>query len=144
MNIAIQSIAKALIINDRNEALILRLSEHRSRPENSFKSDLPGGIVDTGESERMAAIREIFEETGLTIEPSAVALVYSATAYYEATKNSVTKQLYIIRLDSTPEISLSWEHQSFEWVPLGVLSDAVPLAGFYKSAIEYCFKHDII
>ena len=33
---------------------------------------LPGGIIDAGETPRMAAVREVQEETGLAIEPDAL------------------------------------------------------------------------
>lgn len=43
-----ESVAKALVTNDKNEALILTLGEHKERPEKSFRPDLPGGLVDPG------------------------------------------------------------------------------------------------
>jgi ADP-ribose pyrophosphatase YjhB (NUDIX family) len=50
-----------LIINSKNEVLL------QKRGEYPFKWGLIGGITELGESLRDTAIREAFEETGLTI-----------------------------------------------------------------------------
>lgn len=61
----VESVAKALLVTDQKEALILTIGEYKERPDKSFQPDLPGGLVDPGESERDAVVREIFEETGV-------------------------------------------------------------------------------
>ena len=61
----LESIAKALVITENKEALVLTVGEHKARPEKSFTPDLPGGVVDPGETEFVAVVRELNEETGL-------------------------------------------------------------------------------
>lgn len=63
---------------------------------------LPGGIIDAGETPRMAAVREVQEETGLTIDPdklqfsmvldriSAVGQTYQFVFDYQATAEQLT------------------------------------------------------
>lgn len=47
---------------------LLMLRQYRY-PLNSYIYELPAGLVDSGETEREAAIREVREETGLLFEP---------------------------------------------------------------------------
>lgn len=54
----------ALIINKQDPRLILTVS----RKDNPADVGLPGGKVDPGETEVQAVIREVAEETGLTVD----------------------------------------------------------------------------
>jgi len=135
-----ESVAKALIINQRNDVLILTIGEHKAQPARSFAPDLPGGLVDPGETERDAVIREIYEETGIAITDEQPRLVYSKTEYSTEHNKSVSKFLYLIFLDDEPDVVLSWEHASCEWIPLNELKERVDLRPFYNEAVEYCFK----
>lgn len=54
----------ALIINKQDPRLILTVS----RKDNPADVGLPGGKVDPGETEIDAVIREVAEETGLTVD----------------------------------------------------------------------------
>lgn len=140
----LEAVAKTLIVNEKNEVLILTLSEYKGRPDKSFTPDLPGGRVDPGETGRDAAIREAYEEVALTLDPSELKLAYADTKYIEEEQKSVTKFLYVAQLSKTPEVTLSWEHVAYEWVPLAVLLESVALRPFYKKATEYCFAAGII
>lgn len=139
----LESVAKALLINPKGEALILTLGEHKQRPEKSFKPDLPGGMVDPGESDRGGVVREIVEETGISVDINEVVPVYSKTEFYSDESKSVTKHLFIVKLDSTPTVQLSWEHSAYRWVPLDELQNSI-LRSFYDEAIKYCFAHNIL
>lgn len=141
--LVLESVAKALIINPKNEALILTLGEHKQRPEKSFKPDLPGGLVDPGESDRDGVIREIQEETGIDIDPNEAIPVYSKTEFYSDENKSVTKHLFVVNLDSIPTVQLSWEHSAYQWVALEELQNSI-LRSFYDEAIKYCFTHNIL
>jgi 8-oxo-dGTP diphosphatase len=59
----------AAIIRDRRQVLIVR----RNNPPAHGLYTLPGGVVETGETLREAVVREIDEETGIAIEPVALA-----------------------------------------------------------------------
>lgn len=138
-----ESIAKLLIIDSKNRALILTLGKHLKYPEKSYLPDLPGGIVDAGESELAAAVREAREECGIQLKGAHITLAYTNTTYYEQENKSVTKLLYIAHLEDTPLIKLSWEHSNYAWIPIDELS-SVDLRGFFKEAIEYSMSNHLI
>jgi len=54
----------AVIVND-DQVLVVR----RANPPLQGEWSIPGGLVDTGETTKEAVVREILEETNLTIEP---------------------------------------------------------------------------
>jgi len=54
----------AVIVND-DQVLVVR----RANPPLQGEWSIPGGLVDTGETTKEAVVREIREETNLTIEP---------------------------------------------------------------------------
>lgn len=139
----IESVAKALLINSHNEALILTVGEHKTRPEKSFKPDLPGGLVDPGETEHDAVLREVMEETGIILSQTQLEMVYSSTQFIVNENKSVTKHLFIAQLEEIPNVKLSWEHSDYRWVPLDDLQ-TTKLRSFYDEAIEYCFAKRIL
>lgn len=79
----------ACILIENNEGNILLVTRR-----NSTKVGLPGGKVDEGEDFLAAAVREMFEETGIKLDPATLALVFTdvckgevdyETACYRAT-----------------------------------------------------------
>ena len=138
-----ESIAKILIINDKRETLVLTLGEHLKYPEKSYLPDLPGGIVDPGESEQLAAIRETKEETGIGLDQKSVQLAYAQTTYIPEENKSITKMLYIAHVEDTPKVTLSWEHSDCTWVPLDELH-TIELRPFFKQAVEYVVTKGLV
>ena len=137
----ITSVAKALLIDADNQMLVLRRSE--THPTLAGQSDLPGGVIDRGEEPGEALIREIYEETGLSVDFFALKLVYSGTEFY---KSSYIRMLYVVRLDtSAPKVRLSFEHDQTKWLPISELAkiekDYIP---FYANAFDYLIKHQIL
>lgn len=129
-------IAKALIFN-KDRILVLRLGVHKQRPEKSHMLDLPGGVTDRGESEREALAREIQEETGILINMGDATLVHADTQLYRDEQKSVTKLLYVVRLLRAPVITLSWEHEAYEWRSVDALLSDQEFRSSYKKAVEY-------
>ena len=131
------SVAKVLLINENQEALILTVGEYKQRPDKSFKPDLPGGRVDPGESELMAVKRELLEETGIDLTLDTFQLAYAKTELFAPENKSVSKFLYLAYANETPAVTISWEHSSYEWVPLEGITEKVEFRPFYKEAIDY-------
>jgi 8-oxo-dGTP pyrophosphatase MutT (NUDIX family) len=143
-NLNVESIAKILIVNASKEALVLTLGEHLQYPEKSYLPDLPGGITEAEESTESAAVRETKEETGIILSTKDMRLAYAKTAYYPEENKSVTKLLYLATLNHTPELTLSWEHISFAWVPLHELLGSTTFRPFFHEAIEYSLANNLI
>lgn len=139
----LESVTKILLVNGAGEVLVLTLGKHLKYPEKSYQPDLPGGIVDLGESEQRAAIREVQEECGIDLDASKVKLAYTETVYYEKENKSVTKLLYITHLDDTPSITLSWEHSAYKWVSINELQ-TIDLRPFFNEAIQYLITNRTI
>lgn len=140
----LESVAKVLILNEKSEALILTTGEWKEHPEKEHRPDLPGGLVEPGEAEMPAAIREVSEETGIALDLQHVSLGYAETKFYEAESKSVTKLLYLARLALTPTVTISWEHESYDWVPFATLLQTHELRPFYRDAIEYIQNNQLI
>ena len=139
-----ESIAKILLFNERNQVLFLRVGIHKLRPERSHVPDLPGGIVDPGESEFQAVIREVSEETNIVIGANDVTLGYANTTFYAAENKSVTRLLYTAKLNYTPVVTLSWEHEAYEWCDSDVLFGERGLAGVYRDGVSYLKDNRLI
>lgn len=86
----------------------------------------------------MGLCREVFEETGLIVEPSDVQLIYTLT--HDWFGRSVSRLVYAIRLHNTPDITLSWEHSSFSWQPIRSVQK---MEKPYQLAIDYATEHDL-
>ena len=140
----IESVSKSLVINDKNEVLILTIGEYKGHPEKSFKPDLPGGMVDPGETELVAGVRELQEETGIVASPDLFTLAYTKTQFFEQKNKSISRFLYIVYVPDTPEVTISWEHADYTWVSLDTLMTSVELPPFFQEAVEYCFANNLI
>ncbi len=107
-----KQVAKLVIIDNDDMYLILQRSGH---PAFGNDPDIPGGTVEDSESIVEAMVREVHEEAGLAIDKTEIKEVYSGIRYSNDTQDS----LYVVRLDKRPEITLSWEHSSYEWLARG-------------------------
>jgi len=103
-------VAKLVIIDGRGKYLLMQRSDH---PTFGNDPDLPGGTLEEGESPLVTMIREVAEEAGLEIDSTSVQAVYAGTEY---STHGTHYSLYIARLEDTPEITISWEHASYEWL----------------------------
>jgi len=143
MSDGIEAVAKVLLLNEKDEILVLRRSEYPAHPEQSHQPDLPGGIVDPGESERRTVVREIQEETGIEIDPDDLKLAFAKTIFHEG-GHSRTRLLYAAKLDNTPPVILSWEHEGYVWCPKQDVLAQYHLPPFYAEGLAYLLEHELI
>lgn len=111
-------IAKALIYDADGYALVLRRSS--THPYYAYQPDLPGGIIERGEEYEEGLVRELSEEAGITITPNQLRLLDTREGLTVS-----TKRLYEARLDHHPHVTLSWEHDRYEWVAPDDMHDAL-------------------
>ena len=137
------AIAKALVFNEKNEALVLRIGTHVKRPERSYTPDLPGGTGIDGESMLEVMVRETFEETGIHIDPSSAALLASESTEETGGAKVFHKHLFVVYIGDTPEVVLSDEHDEFRWAPINEL-ETIAFSPFYVSAIGSYLKRYVV
>jgi len=101
--------AKVVVRDKSGRCLLLKRS--LSSKGNPGKWDLPGGKVDPGESFEQGVLREVAEETGLTISIQRVVGV----AESESPTNKVVYLILEGRLESG-QVQLSSEHDEYVWV----------------------------
>lgn len=106
-------VAKAIIYDADDNILVLRRSG--THPNYAYQPDLPGGIVEADEDIITGLIREIEEETGLTVDPPALSVAFD----HVIVVGDYIRHLYTVKLDTTkPDVAISWEHDQYEWLPL--------------------------
>lgn len=105
-----KQVAKLLIIVPRGKHLLLRRGDH---PVFGNDPDLPGGTLEDGETLPEAVTREVEEEAGLDITGLPLEHLYRGTEY---SKVGTEYNLFVVRINSKPDITLSWEHTSHAWV----------------------------
>ncbi len=107
-------VAKLVLADAEGNLLMTYRSNH---PHFGTDPDLPGGTSEKGEKAIDTMVREVFEETGVTIDITLARKLYSGTDY---STHGTTYVLYEAKVDVRPEIHLSWEHSSYEWLDRAV------------------------
>ena len=113
----IERIVVAAVIRDGDKALLL---ERSSDDYLSGMFELPGGVVETGETLDDALRREVAEETGF-------ALIgidrYLGCFDYRSRGGRLTRQFnFAVTVQGTPVVALT-EHASFAWVDVAELAE---------------------
>ncbi len=67
----VRHVARVLIINDQDQTFLLR-GQDITLPDRAPFWFTPGGKIDTGETPKQAAVRELNEEVGLSIQADAL------------------------------------------------------------------------
>lgn len=105
---AMTKVAKLILIDKNDNYLLLYRSNH---PIFGDDADLPGGIVERGETFAEGVIRETQEEIGATVTD--VRELHTASKY---SRFGTQQSLFVTHVTERPEVVLSWEHKHFEWL----------------------------
>lgn len=92
-----------ILIDPRGKILALRVTYTKKRGWT-----IPGGNIDRGETTEYAISRELKEETGIVLKDYEIKS--KTYYYYKDTK------IFIVKIDHTPKIKLSFEHSDARWV----------------------------
>lgn len=112
--VEIQRAAKVLIRRQTDgRYLTLTCSEWPENPRRSQKPDFPGGNIEAGEQIEEGLQREVQEEVGMSLLPGSLQLGYCSTHFGNDISTSFL--FYVAEVEGTEEITLSWEHESYQW-----------------------------
>src|ERR1700722_4372781 len=108
-NAVLQVAAKALIVNDSGQVLILREPEKNNQGSQDGRYGLAGGRLNPGESYEDAMYREVYEETGLKVDILYPIYVGEWWPVINGQKTHVVAIFSVCRARTT-DVSLSSEH----------------------------------
>lgn len=124
-------VANIVIVNALGQLLLVRRS--KTAPVRVFDWELPGGIVEPAEDPKATAIRELQEETGLSIK--------NANYLFAGTEpNKGTTGIFFYSNTQSSDIALSYEHDAFKWLEINDAIELVTVPG-YKLALEFYKKY---
>lgn len=138
----VQHIAvKAIIINEHGQVLILRKSDDDIRHAGkSGRYNLPGGKIKPGEKVEDALKREVNEETGLTLNDSALLPVF--VGEWRPVINNIPNQIigtFFACQSWTGQVQLDSEHDRFAWIDPNAV-DSYDMLPPEDQAIHQYFK----
>ena len=108
--------------------------------------DFPKGVLEKGETGIDAAKREVCEETGI-VEFEVIPDFKETVQYFTRRDNKPIPKFVAMFLARTPidTVTLSWEHDRFEWLPFGEAYkriSLVPMKKALEKAEEFLKKFD--
>lgn len=115
MEIKLFVATKAFIKNKKGEILILRESSKYKDGSNAGRFDIVGGRLKPGERFDESLLREIKEETGLSVRINKPFFVNEWRPKVNGEQWQVVATFFECDTDSD-EVTLSEDHDSFEWI----------------------------
>jgi 8-oxo-dGTP diphosphatase len=101
---------KAIIKNSEGKILVLKRSESDDHKPNVWET--VGGGMDQAETPQTALVREVFEETGLTVSVSRPFNVFTFKKDNGEFKIGITFEC----IYESGEVVLSHEHSDYRWI----------------------------
>lgn len=129
--------AKVVLFRDDGKTLMLRRS--KTAPYRPGELDTAGGMVDEGEDFIEAAVREVWEEAGLELDPTKVKLVFAESGLRNETP---TTWLFFVGKVNDTGVRLSEEHEDFEWMDLDQALDQMEDER-HKRLLGYIKQHNL-
>ena len=129
----VKVVAKTLVRNSKGLYLVL----YRSNTHPLFPGhiDFPGGEVEPEETPEAAVVREIQEETRLSVNPNKLKKLF-AKQYRQTTHILFEAKL----AEPDAKIALSWEHKDYRWITPEELKRLPKFPGadpYYTDAVDY-------
>jgi 8-oxo-dGTP diphosphatase len=118
--------AATIVLNERNEILLIK------GPERGW--EMPGGVVEEGESLKDAAIRETKEESGIDIE------VTKFCGVFQNVSQSICNTLFLGR-PIGGELTTTPESLEVGFFPIEVALEMVTFLNF-RQRIEFCLNEE--
>jgi len=115
----------AILRNEKGEFLLLRRSENSHT--NPGKWDLPGGKLGPGETLGDAIVREVWEETGISIVPGEIA----GDIIFELPEKKVIAIVYNCGY-IIADVKLSYEHIEYAWISIDSILEMNTLPTHFK------------
>ncbi len=103
------------------KVLLVQRAPHKSEPG---KWGVPAGKLDPGETPGEAAVRELFEETGIRAQVRSLGALYMRLP-----KLSYVYSIFQVLLDHQPEVYLSDENTNYCWASNADLEKLVLMPG---------------
>lgn len=131
MTTELQVGVKVLLKNPEGKFLVMRRSPEKY-PESPLRWDIPGGRIDAGTTLMANLLREVHEETGLSLDGGAKLI-----AAQDILKN-VGKHVVRLTYEGTAEgePTLSDEHVEYRWVSVEELEQLAELDRFVKELLD--------
>lgn len=99
-----------------DKILLLKRSPHKPQ---GMTWNLPGGKLDEGETPRVAAVREVFEETSIRLQANGLEEMDKFYVQAPGTQNNCLFYLFRTQLSTCPAINLNLEeHTEAAWVTI--------------------------
>lgn len=130
----------AVIFNDKNEILLVK----RSLDDDFLPGiwEMPGGGINFGEEPEDAVVREVKEETGLSINTSSSSII-SVFSYSHPQTVWHVELIYLCNLHKESEIILSLEHIEYLWIKTEEIQN-VQLSDLMKKILIEVFEHPLV
>lgn len=121
-----------------HKLLLLQSTPEKSEPE---VWAVPAGKLEKNERPEEAARRELFEETGISIEHHSQ-IQSLGSLYIRKPEVDYIYHLFKVKLDKIPAIRLSDEHQSYKWATSKDLEEVPLMSGAKEVLSKYRMECD--
>ena len=128
--------ADAIVFGEHDGRLHVLLIKRRYDPFAEHWA-APGGHVDDGEETHAAALRELFEETGLRVHPDSLIAFAAAGEVGRDPRGRYVTFAYTARLFQAPALTAADDAADARWLPVDdVLAGRYPLAFDHERLIR--------
>lgn len=128
------SVGIGVIIQNKNNQILIGKRKGSHAPYYS----IPGGHIENGETFEEAAIREVFEETGLKIKnPKVIAVTNNLRTYANENKHYISINLFTNEFEGNLELKEPEKCEAWNWYQISEIPN--PQFDASEFAIE-CFE----